>query len=62
MDMMNSIATMAMSLSAAKFQQDYSISVAKKAMDTQELAVQEILKTLPQTSNPVSSAHFDVYA
>lgn len=60
--MMNSIATMAMSLSAAKFQQNYSISVTKKAMDTQELAVQEILKMLPQTPQPVSGTHIDVYA
>lgn len=63
MEFMNSIAAMSMSLSAAKLQQSYSISLSKKAMDTQELAVQEMLEMMPETPAPVeSSSIIDVYA
>ena len=47
MDMMNSIASSAMNMSAAQFEQQYSISVQKKAMETQELALQELQEMLP---------------
>ena len=47
MDMMNSIASSTMSMSAAQFEQQYSISVQKKAMETQELALQELQEMLP---------------
>lgn len=51
MDMMNDIAAMSMDMSAASIQQQASISVQKKVMDTQELAAQEMMKMLPpQTS------------
>lgn len=49
--MMNDIAAMSMDLSAASIQQQASVSVQKKVMDTQELAAQEITEMLPpQTS------------
>ena len=47
MDMMNSIASSAMQMSVAQFEQQYSISVQKKAMETQELALQELQEMLP---------------
>ena len=47
MDMMNSIASTAMSMSAAKLEQQYSISMQKKAMDVEELAWQELQEMLP---------------
>ncbi len=47
MDIMNSIASSAMSMSAAQFEQQYAISVQKKAMDVEELALQELQEMLP---------------
>ena len=47
MDMMNNIASTAMSMSAAKLEQQYSISMQKKAMDVEELALQELQEMLP---------------
>lgn len=46
MDMMNSIAAASMSMSAAKFAQQVDISVTKKAMETEELALQELTQML----------------
>lgn len=48
--MMDSIAAMSVNMYAAQFQQSVSISVAKKAMDSTELAAQELLRMLPDTS------------
>ena len=42
--MMESIASMAMGMSAASFATNYSMAVTKKMMDTQELAGQELMK------------------
>jgi len=47
MDIMNSIASSAMSMSAAQIGQQYAISVQKKAMDVEELALQELQEMLP---------------
>ena len=47
MDVMNSIAPSAMQMSAAQFEQQYSISVQKKAMEVEELALQELQEMLP---------------
>jgi len=62
--MMESIAGMAMDMSAAQFATSYSISMTKKMMDTQELAAQEMLNMLPQ--QPAMSIpkgqYIDVYA
>ena len=60
MDIMNSIASSAMSMSAAQFEQQYAISVQKKAMDVEELALQELQEMLP-TCTP-SPHGFDVRA
>ncbi len=48
--MMDSIAAVSMNMHAAQLQQSVSISVAKKAMDSAELAAQEMLQMLPDTS------------
>lgn len=47
MDMMNSIASSAMQMNAAQLEQQYSISMQKKAMDVEELALQELQEMLP---------------
>ena len=43
--MMDSIASMAMGMSAASFATNYSIAVTKKMMDSQELAGQELARS-----------------
>lgn len=61
--MMESIASMAMDMSAATFATNYSMSVTKKMMDTQELAAQELLNMLPDQAAMVPKGDFiDVYA
>lgn len=60
--MMESIAGMAMDMSAAQFATNYSISVAKKMMDTQELAGQELMKMLEAVPAPAKGQYIDVYA
>lgn len=55
MDMMNSIAAASMSMSAAKLQQGVSVSVAKKAMDQQELALQELQRMLPDQGHIIDT-------
>ncbi|HIS79227.1 MAG TPA: YjfB family protein [Candidatus Caccousia stercoris] len=62
MGMMDSIAATSTALSAAQFQQDYSLSLMKKAMNTQELAAQQMLQMLPQTPPLAEGTHIDVYA
>lgn len=57
MDLMNSIASSAMSMSAAQLAQSYDIAVTKKAMDVEELALQELTEMLPP-----SPYNIDVYA
>lgn len=62
MGMMESIASASMGLSSAKVAQQYSISVAKKVMDTQELAAQELLEMLPEQPQIPQGQFIDVYA
>ena len=50
--MMESIASMAMGMSAASFATNYSLSVTKKMMDSQELAGQELVKMLEAVPTP----------
>lgn len=57
MNMMNNIASSAIQMSAAQMEQQYSISMQKKAMDVEELALQELQEMLPP-----STYGFDVYA
>lgn len=51
MELMTDIAAAGMGMSAASLQQNVSLSVEKKVMDTQELAAREMEEMLsPQTS------------
>lgn len=58
--MMNQIASMATHMSAAEFAVNYATSVEKKAMDTVEMAAQEMLEMLPDT--PPMGQYIDTYA
>ena len=60
--MMESIASMAMGMSAASIATNYSLSVTKKMMDSQELAGQELLKMLEAVPTPAKGDYIDVYA
>lgn len=60
--MMESIAGMAMDMSAASFATNYSLSVTKKMMDTQELAAQELLNMLPDIQSLPKGQYIDTYA
>ncbi len=60
--MMESIASMAMDMSAASFATQYSLSVTKKMMDTQELAAQEMLNMLPDIQSLPKGQYIDTYA
>ena len=60
MNMMDGIAATASSLASAQLQQSYTLAVSKKAMESQELAVQELLQMLPPSSS--SGYQSDVYA
>lgn len=60
--MMESIARMSMSMSAASFATNYSLAVTKKMMDTQELAGQELVKMLEAVPTPAKGQYIDTYA
>ena len=60
--MLESIASMAMGMSAASFATNYSLSGTKKMMDSQELAGQELLKMLEAVPTPAKGDYIDVYA
>ena len=60
--MMESIASMAMGMSAASFAINYSMAVTKKMMDSQEMAGQELLKMLEAVPVPAKGDYIDVYA
>ena len=60
--MMESIASMSMSMSAASFATNYSLAVTKKMMDTQELAGQELVKLLEAVPTPAKGQYIDTYA
>lgn len=62
MSMMTSIAGTAMSLNSAELMQQYSLSVTKKAMDTQEVMAQKMLEMLPQQAAPAKGMYIDTYA
>lgn len=66
---MSELTALSTSYSAARLATDYSISVVKKIMDTQELAAQEMARMLPavQQTSEVPAAlrkgqFIDVYA
>lgn len=60
--MMESIAQMAMGMSAASFATNYSLAVTKKMMDSQEMAGQELMKMLEAVPAPAKGDYIDVYA
>lgn len=62
--MMDAIAGIATSMSAAQFATEYSMGVTKKVMDTQEAMAQNILEMLPDVSQmaPPKGQFIDVYA
>ena len=60
--MMESIASMSMSMSAASFATNYSLAVTKKMMDTQELVGQELVKMLEAGPTPAKGQYIDTYA
>ena len=62
MGMMTSIAGTAMSLNSAELMQQYSLSVTKKAMDSQEAMAQGLLEMLPQQSPVAKGVYIDTYA
>ena len=60
--MMESIAQMAMGMSATSFATNYSLAVTKKMMDTEQLAGQELAKMLQAVPTPAKGQYIDVYA
>ncbi len=61
---MNDIAASATNMSAASFMFNYSISVTKKAMDSQETIAQNAIEMLKQAAPPppAKGMYIDVYA
>lgn len=57
--MMDQIAGAAMSMKAAEFSAEYSLKLERKAMDTMELAAQEMLAMLPDVPK---GQYIDTYA
>lgn len=47
MGMMDAIAAMSINMNQASLQQDVSLAVTKKVMDSQELALEELTEMLP---------------
>ena len=60
--MMESIASMAMGMSAASFATNYSLAVTKKMMDSEEMAAQELMKMLEAVPTPAKGQYIDIYA
>lgn len=58
--MMDAIASASMSMSAAQFSTQYSMAMERKAMDTMEMAAQELLEMLPAV--PAKGQYIDTYA
>ena len=62
MDLSMDIAAMATNMKAAQFQQNYSLAVVDKAMETMEQAGQELSEMLPEEPLIPKGEYFDVYA
>lgn len=58
----SSIAGASISMASAELMQQYSVSVAKKAMNTQEVVAQGLLEMLPQQPAPAKGVYIDTYA
>lgn len=59
--MMTSVASMSMDLAAVKLSQSLQISVAKKTMETQEIALKAITEMMPPLP-PGDGTYIDTYA
>lgn len=57
--MVESIASMSMSMSAVKLQQSVSVAMMKETMQTQEMAMQNLVNTI---SSATEGLHIDTYA
>ncbi len=62
MDLTMSIAAASMDLSAAKLQQDASISLLKRAMEDQEASMNVMLDGVDAAMQPPTEHMIDVYA
>ena len=62
MDLTMSIAAASMDLSAAKLQQDVSISLLKRAMEDQEASMNVMLDGVDAAIQPPTEHILDVYA
>lgn len=62
MDLTMSIAAASMDLSAAKLQQDASISLLKRAMEDQEASINVMLDGVDAAMQPPTEHIIDVYA
>ena len=62
MDISMDIASMAINMKAAQFQQNYSLAVVDKAMHTMEQAGQELSEMLPEAPLIPRGEFLDVYA
>lgn len=60
MEMMDSVARMAMEMNSTRFATEYSMAVTKKVMDNQEMAAQQMLQMLPPP--PPKGSIIDTYA
>lgn len=58
--MMDAIASSAMNMSAAQFSVQYSMAMERKAMDTMEMAAEEMLEML--SAVPPKGQFIDTYA
>lgn len=61
MDMASSIASMATNMSSANLQYNVSMAVTKKAMDSQEVALEGLLEMMPPSPAGVGQ-NIDTYA
>lgn len=59
--MMDAIASAAMSMKSAQIASDYATALTKKAMDSQEIALETITEMLPQQTIP-KGQYIDTYA
>ena len=62
MEMMDSIANLAMSMSNSQLQTQVNTSLLKKAMDTQASAVETLFNSMPQTFPGDNGYMFDATA
>lgn len=62
MDLTMSIAAASMDLNAAKLQQDVSISLLKRAMESQEASINVMMDSIDAAMQPPAEHIIDTYA